>query len=1100
MKKFFFFLLAIVISFFALTHPVIAQNKAGINIGTKYSDADKAISTVGSGGWLVVIAGGTGDCANLQGIIDKANSAGVNVIIRGHLNNQLSPNDAKAWAATLGQLNTGSKVYFMPWNEPNQEGSDDYGDPAAVVSYCNALRQALNDSGAVGKVFLLSPMLNQSYIGGGGDFDTYVGRLKKADNNFFSRFDGIAMNLYDFGEERCGSALCDTNAHYNPAKYRDILSIMGASGKPAFGVESGTGGDNFYWRKSPVSDSPLYRFVQKFLPLAPEMFAIPSYDLGGEVSHTWSLFDPPDTANLLSSGPKGGTSPAGFNKTAFDSWLASLTQSGELIPCGSCGYAHKDNPGLCNGTGGIGPGAYIPSLNCDVLNAGNNTSRPVPCEDCNRTNNLTSACANSFIVKDEVTYRHNEGTFCPYEGGKWMVEKSWSGTVVVDPQGVSIPFVGKKGEESEQNYLADYFEGTGFYYKPPYDLSKKEDQQRAFREAGVFRKLAPQETQDQMKKAMVRRVIESKTNSFKMDKIRDYLVSYNNESARLSEFGANFPPEKKDDPNGTQREAWLKTKWGRLWPAVPMFTREDTPGEVIPYLGGFPQDQFEIKDEKATIEKVPHLARLYEVSRAINQILLPAVQNSAGNSEVIKSPIIASFLEDSRKVLLAQEGCKNCLVPNIVNPYVSGGLLRFTLSVCPTCSGYGTVGDVYMGACGNPDQVHSVRPSCFSSDNEAISSPIRISCPGTATICAAIRANRDVDESCQGQTISTSCTVNVDAQCNVVSSNCGVAPPPAPRCDLGNPYPVDKCEKTPLSGPGDTLCCSPIEVNLQATDLFENTQYEKCEYDPITGILLNPSCHDVEITEVNRQIGVALSHPYLKEIWNYTANNIKGFFNIFRPDKIPKFSPDEASGRVKYNYSSNSGKASFEPAEGDFFFPFLGGVQKAKEQVIQTLLPANSPGSNPQQNIVSSDKLGYSINITDTNQIISQATKQKVIAAVKNSWPDSKIDVVRPDGKINFDYVVEKARANGWNPALALAVWVEESGASGTNAYDFGCEAGTANDFESQLNCFVNLPYKPSGFEEFMCMFAEGEHHVCQFDTAVNFPKNLKYWYEELTS
>lgn len=75
--------------FFLSANTAFAQNKAGINIGTKYSDLDQAISVVGPGGWIVVIAGGTGNCS-LQDVLDRANSANVNVIIRGHLNNSLS--------------------------------------------------------------------------------------------------------------------------------------------------------------------------------------------------------------------------------------------------------------------------------------------------------------------------------------------------------------------------------------------------------------------------------------------------------------------------------------------------------------------------------------------------------------------------------------------------------------------------------------------------------------------------------------------------------------------------------------------------------------------------------------------------------------------------------------------------------------------------------------------------------------------------------------------------------------------------------------------------------------------------------------------------
>lgn len=1102
-KLFFFFLLSVVISCTSLTRPVIAQNKAGINIGTKYGDTDRAISTVGAGGWLVVIAGGTGDCNNLQGIIDRTNAASVNLIIRGHLGNKLSANDAKAWAATLGQIRTTNKIYFMPWNEPNQEGSNDYGDPGTVSGYCRALKQALDESGVSGKIFLLSPMLNQSHP----NFNSYAASLG---SGFFSIFNGIALNLYDFSEQICGSPLCAPDAHFNPARYGEILNILGTSGKLAFGVESGTAGDNFYFKQPPNSNSPLYRFVQAFFPRAPEMFAIPSYDLAGEVGHSWSLFNPPDTANLISSQTKGGTTGANFNQGTFDAWLKALTTSGELVSCNSCGFAHQSNKGLCSGTGGGSLIPLDPSKNCNLNSLGSTadqkTSRPVPCEDCNRTNDLTSSCAQSFQINDQVKYRRGDSNnSC--EGNIW-VEKNWEGTVSVDPKGVIIPFVGKKGDENRQKYLADYFEGTCPYYgdnSPCPSDPTTEDVLGGKSPIGIWQYYAPRELQDSFKKEMVRRAIESKSNNLKLDKIRDYVVNYKGDSLKLSEFDGHFPPTEVEDPDGKKRLAWENTRWGILWPAVPMFTREDTPGKIVPYLGAGIKDSFEIQDkDTTTIEKVPHLARLFEVTKAINQLLMPAPQTD--NTGSIDGPIIASSKENPSKevTLLAEASCQKCLVPNIVDPYVFAGNLHYTLSICFSCMGDstvgdGTVGDVYMGACGNANQVHSVSPNCFSSSHESVAPPVPISCPGTASICASTRANRDVNESCKGQFISTNCQVSVDANCKVISSTCGAAPPPKPICGLPKPQPVDTCEKPSITGQGDTLCCSEIVAKVSATDQFINASPASCStciYDPITGGFIDPgcdACNDILTQDVTRKVGVSLSHPYLKTIWDNTTNIADGFWNIWRMGDTPKFESTDASSRVKYNYTSASGKASLNPNEGDFYFPYLGGIQRAKEQVIKTILPAtgNSTGIVPRSTVISSDQIGYSIDVTNINQTIKPETRTQIINLVKISWPNSKIEQ-------NWDFVFQKAKQMGFNPVLVLAIWIEESGASGVNAYDLGVEACNPNDLANQLECFSTITYKNDGFEEFMCMFAEGKHHVCKFERATNFVKNLKYWYDEL--
>lgn len=990
----------------------------------------------------------------------------------------------------------------MPWNEPNQEGSADYGTPNAVAGYSHALRQALNDSGVNGKVFLLSPMINQSH----SNFNKYVSSLGGA--SFFNIFDGISMNLYDFGEETCGQPLCNPDPHLNPARYEDILGIMGVSGKPVFGVESGTAGNNFYWRQPPSSSSPLYRFVQNFFPVAPEMFAIPSYDLAGEVGHSWSLFNPPDTTDLLASQPDGRTTSANFDQDAFEAWLNRLTSSGELVSCGNCGYAYKDNRGLCSGSAFTSPGeeAGVPAARSGT------DSRPFACENCNTTDKLIGSCATSFTVNDQISYKKKEGDYCELQNQGWWVEKDWGGTIGIDPSSTTIPFVGKKGAESEQKYLADYFEGTDKYYYFYQDAIQK------MNHAGVWRKLAPKQTQDKLKREMVSRSCTKEEGG-----THDYqVISENGETALLSEINNHKPPSETETNYEEKYDAWENSdggKWARLWAAVPMFSHEDTPGQIVPYVATKIHDTVTYPLPAQEVQKVPHVARLYEASKAVGEILKPKKEETAqssGNSSVLLAA--AEKYQPEEKVLLAEDECRNHLVASIVNPSVSGGSLHYALQICPACSGYGCIGDVRMGPCGNLSQVHSVC-GCFTSDNPAIAPPIPISCPGTATICENAQANRDVAPEYASQVVSANCQVTVDSNCNITSSSCGAAPPPPPSCGLPGASPVDACNKEAIRdiNPNDTLCCSMMKINLSAVDEVINTDYtpcitiRDCGGEWIDGTFyrcnrcgLNPNgeevcveqpsskCEDVVQVAVNRQVGITLSHPYLSEIWEYTGKDKTGVFNIFRPETSDKFEELAAASDIQYSYS----RGSVNPATGNFYFPYLGGIQKAKNWVIRTLYPYGaistaeprpSSGETP-----ASDELGYNIRVNDTSQTVDDATRTSVIKAVKESWPKTKIEE-------NWDYVVKRARESGFNPVLVLAIWIEESGASGVNAYDLGIPACNPNDLEDQLNCFSKIPYKDASFEEFMCMFAEGEHHICTFDNNPDFPGNLKYWYHELT-
>lgn len=797
---------------------------------------------------------------------------------------------------------------------------------------------------------------------------------------------------------------------------------------------------------------------------------------------------------------------------------------------------------------------------CDLNNPGTTedqkTSRPVPCEKCNQ-GPLTNSCATSFTVTDKIWYKTNEGANCSLENSGCWVTKDWGGTITVDPSSTEIPFVGKKGEEDENKYLADYFEGTGFYYSPPYDLSKKEDIERVFKEGGVWRKLATKEMQDQMKKAMVQRVYDSKRGVLTTGIVRDYLVSYKDDSAKISEFRDHLPPP---DADPTYNE-WLTSKWGKLWPAVPMFSREDTQGQILAYLGQRPgMDQPLIPDSETSkenqIEKVPHLARLFEVTRAINQLLLPAAQSAQSQTQgqisttaekqsVLLASTEGSSSNNNGKVLLAQDTCSRTCNANLefldlpaANPGVYTFKSRFCIP-CNDCSGISHLKNFVVsdsaGASGSLSDTQGYElqcPTTYDTDWGTGYSPKQVTMNLGSTFTVSLnwsKASSRSSKNCCVDGGSASCTIKLAQNGSgqyVWESGCGIAPPPPPTCNMPPAKTVPECQKTSISDTGDTLCCGPINLKLQAKDSIKDNEacaasfdldgcLRACGWTPNPDPELPPpdetcmkDCYDrasnynrEKSADVSRKVGVSLYHPYLTEIWQNSTESIKGFFNLFRPEQIPTFGEKDASSKINYGYTCSGPKceSKISSGQGDFYYPYLGGIQEAKNWVVQTLTSGKGTGSNPSQK-PSSDNLGFSINIADTSINISTTTRARVIAAVKSSWSASKIDSPHPQNssKLLFDYVVEKAVQSGWNPALVLAIWIEESGASGVPAYDFGCEAGNPNDFNQQLNCFLNLPYRTSGFEEFMCKFAEGSNHPCVFERAPNFPKNLKYWYDEL--
>ena len=504
------------------------------------------------------------------------------------------------------------------------------------------------------------------------------------------------------------------------------------------------------------------------------------------------------------------------------------------------------------------------------LEAHDRDSRPAPCNICHTTDLLTPSCATAFNAYDGVEYKRNEG-----EGAEHWIERDWGGTVNVDPTRITIPFVGKKGSENEQQTLADYFEGTNEYY---YNYG---NQNLITNFQGILRKLTPMEYQDQLKKQLVKQASEETIHNYKVEYIGrlcwdvpfwvdaakylmekfvldlpdathyclfedlknhpgDWLIikayrmtsfisnliplpdgknfqtmtewisslpgmlhySYTKGAeSNLSQLANRLPPDPNEENYQEKFLAWKEAdggKWYKLWQATPMLSREDTPGEIHPYLGEEnPEDKFEIKNEDATIEKVPHLERLYEASQKANQLLIPAGQE-------IEMPASPSISESTP-------------------PY-----------------------------------------SCLKEDY--------------------------------------------------------------------------------ILGPeGDSLCCQEISAELTAKEKFKNPKYEECIYgficpDGRTNLNFpgpcNPSCLKTEEYGVSRGIGVNLFHPYLDQIWAYTANPGGGIFNIFRPYEIPPFEDIDAADTISYKY--DHGEAS--PQEGLFYFNHLGGIQRAKEWVVNKAL------------------------------------------------------------------------------------------------------------------------------------------------------------------
>ncbi len=476
------------------------------------------------------------------------------------------------------------------------------------------------------------------------------------------------------------------------------------------------------------------------------------------------------------------------------------------------------------------------------------TSRPAKCNICDQNAPLTPDCATSFGVYDEISYP---------KSGPQEIEKTWQEEIFIDPTKITIPFVGmeERSLSSESDYITDYLEGTNEYYKNYSDLSTITNYQ------GILRKLTPFEYQNQEKKELIRRATEGEIHDYRVEykgricwdfplwldigthffnKIIDLLpfikttapeidhfcvyasedansatkfivktineleglkkpleeisktpgfihVDFSKgEAASISEILEHLPPDPNAENYEENFENWKNEeegKWYRLWQAVPILSREDSQGTIKPYLAKENEKDELMLEEDTLIEGVPHLARLYEGSKQINQILIP-----------------------------------------------------------------------------------------------------------------------------QGK----------DIEMYVSEENSETTPPAS--CFEENFFLADK-EKS------DDLCCQPIIATLIAQEEFTNLYYP-CQEATSSACLGNAT------KDVSRDFGLNLKHPYLDEIWSYTANTNGGFFNIFRPYQISPFEDIPAFDTISYSVSPGE----ISPEEGRFYFPHLGGVQKAKEWVVNEAL------------------------------------------------------------------------------------------------------------------------------------------------------------------
>ncbi|NOY14897.1 MAG: hypothetical protein GXP43_01640 [bacterium] len=301
----------------------------GINLGAQ-RNLEGASQLVSPNGWVVMMAT-PGDCS----LIEQAANMDINVIIRGHYPGQNysgehARNWAISWAYTLANMRGKHIIYFVPLNEPNQENSGDYQDPAVVVAYVNQLNNWFNKIGVRNvKVKLLSPALNTTHP----NLTRYLNQASL--KSIFSKVDGLAANWYSPNEN------FRTGNNEDPARF--IRAVYG-SGKPLYLTETGyhPGGGKVTYEDDKIAAVVRTAAANSGI----KMFAVFSYD--PLAPGKWNLFSAGQTVSAYKALKGRGQPPegAGDLKKSTDQLKqeAKDKYNIELVSCAdSCGLAVSES-------------------------------------------------------------------------------------------------------------------------------------------------------------------------------------------------------------------------------------------------------------------------------------------------------------------------------------------------------------------------------------------------------------------------------------------------------------------------------------------------------------------------------------------------------------------------------------------------------------------------------------------------------------------------------------------------------------------------------------------------------------------------------------
>jgi hypothetical protein len=638
--------------------------------------------------------------------------------------------------------------------------------------------------------------------------------------------------------------------------------------------------------------------------------------------------------------------------------------------------------------------------------------RPNPCDQCKTTvPKPADACIDTAVIETEGKYKVNQLDNCE---GSWYGVWDWDTQFTINTQETKVPFVSYReilpNFASQQKYLADYFEGTAFYDGQVPDPTDPD----YLTKAGLWRVFAEPEIQDYKKITMIKKGFdyEVKDNQGHRLTMQAWGTCPYNPDDPLAK-DCHLPPEKSHPRYQDILAEWFQTPYGKLWPYVPMFSREDTSGKIIAEIEN-PPGELSITTPEAkqiTTTKVefplsfPHLKRLYEVTQALQQLVIPKVEpqpTSPPTGAGLSSQLASNQLLQPNPQVLAQgnsefveDNCglfveKNGFVKYYNNNRNSCGIISdYQLTV-----EYDIDQTDFQVACHTDRMVGELLPYAPDghiwptniSDNDLGGGNNHCGKIGGKSVTSIAKSSFIVRVTTSGgrgncqQTITREARVIKDKDGNWIAQGCGAVaaqPPVEDKCHNPNTFSPLGCLENSIKDDNDKLdsvCCSDT-ANVKVED-YKDKLYGAHEYcgalkshccngdaDCEANICDNPQAYSCpwEKATLSRQVRFDTQIPYLSKIWDQIggmATNIEdfttktGILNFIRPADFPFYQTKFARSEIELSISGNTagvdGKtplysdqapAQISPVKADFYFPYLGGVELAKQWFVDSLRP-----------------------------------------------------------------------------------------------------------------------------------------------------------------